>query len=100
MHSLKVSDVSGSDCVSELELDLWRAGELCAADAQRCSDHVAQCESCRNKLQAMEQVDASMFAAAPSFEALRTLVADQRQTPAVLAAAPGVPTDPSAIPRC
>ena len=96
MHSLKVSDVSGSDCLSELEIDLWRAGELSAAQAQRCSDHVAQCAACRDKQLAIEQADAALFSAAPSFDALRTLVATQRQDAAVLSAVSGVRDRPSA----
>lgn len=75
MHPLNLRDLPSPECVSELELDELRAGELSAQDAQRCRAHLAQCHACSQKLQLIERADAQLLAAAPSFHALRARVA-------------------------
>jgi anti-sigma factor RsiW len=55
-----------ADCISNLELDEWHAGELSAEDQQRAALHVAQCPRCRSRREALERERAAFFAAAPT----------------------------------
>lgn len=70
-----------SDCLSELMLDEWAAGELSPDDAQRCEAHLAQCSACRSRKLALEQANASFYAEAPTFEALSRLVPSKPKAP-------------------
>jgi hypothetical protein len=79
MHELNASP---SECVSELELDELLAGELSAADQQRCEAHLATCSACRARKQAIEQTNSAFYAQAPSFAALSRLTGAVAPKPA------------------
>jgi len=62
------------DCLSDLELDEWLAGELAVPDELRCHEHSRHCASCRQRKLTIEQTSAAFHEGAPSFEVLSTLV--------------------------
>lgn len=73
-----------ADCLSDLVLDEWLAGELAPEAAARLEDHVASCERCRELRAARQRDDMAFLAQAPSFEAHARLLkgAPQRAMPA------------------
>jgi hypothetical protein len=71
-----------SDCLSELVLDEWSAGELSAEQAQRCETHVAGCAACRARKLALEQANTTFYSEAPSFDALKRLAPAPKPKPA------------------
>jgi hypothetical protein len=62
-----------SECLSELVLDEWAAGELSAEEQQRCAAHLAACAACRARKLALEQANTTYYAQAPDFAALSRL---------------------------
>lgn len=62
-----------SDCLSELVLDEWSAGELSPEVEQRCEAHLASCPACRARKLALEQANTTFYSEAPSFAALKRL---------------------------
>jgi hypothetical protein len=69
MHELNAV----SECLSELVLDEWSAGELSPSDQQRCEAHLAQCSACRARKFGIEQANMAYYAEAPTFQALSRL---------------------------
>jgi len=67
----------GPDCLSELEIDEWLAGELSAAEVQRCALHVERCSDCLQRKRAIEGANAQFYAQSPTFGALRDHVASR-----------------------
>lgn len=60
----------GEQCLSDLKLDRWCAGELTAAEQRAAEQHAASCDSCRSR-RAELLASAHAFAAqAPPFAAL------------------------------
>jgi hypothetical protein len=66
-------DALEADCLSELVLDEWSAGELSPAQVQRCEAHLAGCATCRARKLALEQANTTFYSEAPSFAALKRL---------------------------
>ncbi|HTU63801.1 MAG TPA: zf-HC2 domain-containing protein [Polyangiales bacterium] len=64
-------DAIPPDCLSELVLDEWSAGELSAEQEQRCEAHLAGCAACRARKLALEQANHTFYSEAPSFQALK-----------------------------
>src|SRR3954464_7024601 len=59
--------VAGADCLSNLALDEWLAGELDASAQQRCDRHLAHCPACQARRAQFEREAAQFYAEAPSF---------------------------------
>jgi len=62
-----------SDCLSELVLDEWAAGELSPEQRQRYEAHLAGCSACRARKLALEQANTTFYSEAPTFDALKRL---------------------------
>ena len=56
-------------CLSEFTLDEWVTGELESSECVRVEAHVASCETCRARHEALEAGRAAFLAAAPTFTA-------------------------------
>jgi hypothetical protein len=56
-------------CLTDLMLDAWSSGELDAPQRARAIAHVATCERCRSRHEALEAERSVFYSAAPSFEA-------------------------------
>jgi len=56
-----------ADCVSNLELDEWAAGELTPSEAQRVLDHMVHCERCRTRREALAAEQRAFLLTAPTF---------------------------------
>jgi Domain of unknown function (DUF4384)/Putative zinc-finger len=66
-------------CISNLRLDEWSAGELEADDAAEVEAHVATCEHCSARHAAFESLRAAYLQEVPSFDSARELHARNRQ---------------------
>ena len=66
-------DAIPAECLSELVLDEWAAGELSAEEQQRCEAHLASCEVCQARKRALEQANTAFYSEAPTFDALERL---------------------------
>lgn len=55
-------------CISDLELDEWRAGEVEPARLQEIEHHVASCERCRRRKEMFEREAQAFLASAPSWK--------------------------------
>lgn len=76
------------DCMSDLQLDRLRVGELVGSSAERVHAHLTVCPACEHRYAAL-QADAERFAeSAPSFDALRAHPT-ARQSPPLPGAARG-----------
>jgi hypothetical protein len=53
--------------LTELVLDEWAAQELGSREREQVAEHLARCEHCRGRHEALERERASFLAAAPSF---------------------------------
>ena len=74
-------DAIPSDCLSELVLDEWSAGELSPGEQQRCEAHLASCSACRTRKLALEQASSTFYSDAPTFEALKRLAPAPKPKP-------------------
>jgi hypothetical protein len=63
------------ECVSELVLDQWYAGELSAREIERTEQHVARCTTCRERNRVLHEEHARFLTVAPSFAAHTELTA-------------------------
>lgn len=63
------------ECVSDLALDQWYAGELGPAELERVQSHVASCASCLERQRVMFEEHSRFLELAPSFAAQAKLVA-------------------------
>jgi hypothetical protein len=59
---------SSADCLSDLVLDTWSAGELDAPARERAAQHIATCARCRQRQADAQTAREAFYTAAPSFE--------------------------------
>jgi hypothetical protein len=74
-------DAIEAECLSELVLDEWSAGELSPEQEQRCQAHLAGCAACRARKLALEQANDTFYSEAPSFAALKRLAPAPKPKP-------------------
>jgi hypothetical protein len=68
------SPTRSAECLSDLVLDEWLAGEIAPEAAARLERHVASCEHCRELRAARLRENAAFLAQAPSFATHARLV--------------------------